>query len=402
MTSMTTEECQPGTPAFAGRLYDPGIVFIVGVLMTLGVVMVYSASVTVQGAGFNWRQWWNSPLKQGVFAFAGFLVMIVAAHVDYRVLAWERKRDGWRAGLLLFLTLGLLVAVLLPGIGHKALGARRAIVVPGVGFGFQPSELAKVLLVVWLAALLSRPHATGPSGLVARGDIRHLTTGFVPALLSSAVLIGLTAIEDFGTAALMGAVMFALLLVAGARWTHLGLTVLMGAAAGALLVWIKPHRMARLATFFSDTPDVMGPGYQVHQSLLAIGSGGWLGRGLGAGVQKYGYLPKDNNDFILAVICEELGVVGGIAVALLFLGLLWRGWRVAARAPDRFGQLLALGLTLLVVFQAAFNIAVVTNSVPTKGISLPFVSAGGSGVIFLGLAAGLLAATGRTRAASTP
>ena len=399
---MTNEECQPGTPAFAGRLYDPGIVFIVGVLMTLGVVMVYSASVTVQGAGFNWRQWWNSPLKQGVFAFAGVLVMIVAAHVDYRVLAWERKRDGWRAGLLLFLTLGLLVAVLLPGIGHKARGARRAIVVPGVGFGFQPSELAKVLLVVWLAALLSRPHATGPSGLVARGDIRHLTTGFVPALLSSAVLIGLTAIEDFGTAALMGAVMFALLLVAGARWTHLGLTVLMGAAAGALLVWIKPHRMARLATFFSDTPDVMGPGYQVHQSLLAIGSGGWLGRGLGAGVQKYGYLPKDNNDFILAVICEELGVVGGIAVALLFLGLLWRGWRVAARAPDRFGQLLALGLTLLVVFQAAFNIAVVTNSVPTKGISLPFVSAGGSGVIFLGLAAGLLAATGRTRAASTP
>jgi cell division protein FtsW len=388
--------------------YDPAIVLVVGALMTIGVVMVYSATVTVQGAAFNWRQWWNSPLKQGVFAFAGFLAMIIAAHVDYRVFAWERPRDGWRIGVLTFITLALLVAVLLPGIGHRALGARRAIVIPGISFGFQPSELAKVLLVVWLAALLTRNSESrirsaelgyGGRPAVLRGDIRHFATGFLPALVSSAALIGLTAVEDFGTAALMGAVMFALLLIAGARWTHLGLTVVMGAAAGALLVIVKPHRVARLATFFSDDPDLAGAGYQVHQSLLAIGSGGWLGRGLGAGVQKYGYLPKDNNDFILAVICEELGVVGGIAIALLFLALLWRGWRVAAHAPDRFGQLLGFGLTLVIALQAAFNIAVVTNSVPTKGISLPFVSAGGSGVIFLGLAAGLLASVGRTTAA---
>jgi len=390
-------------PAEAQRLCDPVILFIVGVLMALGVVMVYSATVTVHGPGFTWRQWWNSPLRQGAFAFAGFVVMLLTAHLDYRILAWERRGDGWRAGLLVVMALVLLAAVFVPGVGREALGARRAIYIPGLGFGFQPSEFAKVVLVIWLAALLTRPvdRAGSDSGMfgrrpaVSRGDIRHFATGFVPALVSSAIVIGLTAIEDFGTAALMGVVMVALLVVAGARWTHLGLTLLLGAAAGVLFVAARRYRIERLTTFFSDNPDRLGAGYQVHQALLAIASGGWFGRGLGAGVQKYGYLPKDNNDFILAVICEELGVVGAVTVTLLFLALLWRGWWIAARAPDRFGRLLALGLTLLVSLQAAFNIGVVTNSVPTKGISLPFVSAGGSGIIFLGLAAGLLASVGR-------
>jgi cell division protein FtsW len=153
--------------------------------------------------------------------------------------------------------------------------------------------------------------------------------------------------------------------------------------------------MERIMTFVSAQPDERGEGYQIKQALLAIGSGGWWGRGLGAGIQKYDYLPQDNNDFILAIICEELGIVGGIAVAVLFLVFLWRGWHVAKTAPDRFGRLLALGLTLTICLQAAFNIGVVTQSIPTKGISLPFVSAGGSGVVFLGVAAGLLASVGR-------
>jgi cell division protein FtsW len=164
-----------------------------------------------------------------------------------------------------------------------------------------------------------------------------------------------------------------------------------------VLVLVKQHRIDRIQSFFSKAPDMSGAGYQINQALLAIGSGGWFGRGLGAGVQKYGYLPQDNNDFILAIICEELGVVGGIVVVALFLTLLWRGWRISVNAPDNFGRLLALGLTLTICIQAAMNIGVVTKSIPTKGISLPFVSAGGSGVVFLGLAAGLLAAVGRRR-----
>ncbi len=387
----------------AERLYDSSVVFIAGVLMTLGVVMVYSASVTVDGAALDWRQWWTSPLKQCGFALVGFLVMLAAAHMDYRVLAWRRRSDGWRSVLLAAFAVALLVGAFLPGLGQETLGARRTIVLyagpPHVSF--QPSEVAKVVLVIWLAALLTRP--TGVSGQAARpgavprGDPRHFRTSYLPAVLTAALLIGLTAIEDFGTAVLMGTVMLALLLAGGARWSHMGLTVLAALGAAALLVIQSPYRLKRIATFISETPDPAGAGYQVDQGLLAIGSGSWLGRGLGAGVQKYGYLPYDNNDFILAIICEELGVVGGLVVVALFLLLLWRGWRIAATAPDSFGRLLAIGLTLTICLQAAFNIGVVTDSVPTKGISLPFVSAGGSGVVFLGLAVGLLAAVGRRR-----
>ncbi len=388
------------------RLYDPTVILIAGILMALGVAMVYSASATVEGPGFNWREWWSSPLKQCVFAFVGFLAMLVAAHVDYRALAWQRPGDGWKAVVLLVVAVGLLVGVFIPGIGHESLGARRAILVfrgpPTIQF--QPAELAKVILVIWLAALLTRPTDTPRSGALTppRGHIRHFRSGFLPAVVSAGALIGLTGIEDFGTAALMGVVMLALLFAGRARWTHLLLLGLVAAAAGAALVVIKPHRVERIKTFLAETPDPAGAGYQIHQALLAIGSGGWTGRGLGAGLQKYGYLPQDNNDFILAIICEELGIVGGIVVVALFLVLLWRGWRIARHAPDPFGRLVALGLTLTICLQAAMNVGVVTNSIPTKGISLPFVSAGGSGVVFLGLAAGLLAAVGRSYAPRTP
>lgn len=404
--AMTSER---PNPVEAPRLYDPAVVFTVGALMVLGVAMVYSASVTVRGAEFDWRHWLHTPLRQCGFALAGFLGMLVAAHVDYRIFAWSRPGAGWRAGLLALLALALLVAVFVPGIGYQALGARRQIAVPGLPFGFQPSELAKVILVIWLAALLTRPAGRGgrhpdrypmldgpTDGGVGRGDVRDFRSGFLPAVLSAGVLIGLAALEDFGTAALMGVVMLAMLCAARARWVHLGLTGLFALAAGIGLILVKPHRIERILTWWSDKPDPTGAGYQIHQALLAIGSGGWWGRGIGAGVQKYGYLPQDNNDFILAIICEELGIVGGMAVVALFLVLLWRGWRIAATAPDRFGRLLAFGLTLTICLQAAFNVGVVTNSVPTKGISLPFVSAGGSGVFFLGLAAGLLASVGRT------
>ncbi len=395
-------DCAAGSahscPRFGPRLYDPTVILVAGGLMTLGVAMVYSASATLDQVGLNWRSWWESPLKQGVFAFLGFLAMLIAAHVDYRVLAWQRRKDGWRAGLLLALALALLVAVFIPGIGHQSLGARRAILVYGGPpiIQFQPSELAKVVLVIWLAALLTRPGPAGAGpGSPGTPASRDLRRGFLPAMLTGGALVGLTGIEDYGTAALMGLVMLVLLCVGGARWTHLALLVALAGVAGAGLVVIKPHRIERIQTFLSSAPDPAGAGYQVKQALLAIGSGGWLGRGLGAGVQKYGYLPQDNNDFILAIICEELGVVGGIAVVILFVLLLGCGWRIAAHTPDPFGRLLALGLTLTICLQAAMNVGVVTNSIPTKGISLPFVSAGGSGVVFLGVAAGLLAAVGR-------
>jgi cell division protein FtsW len=403
---------------------DMGILFVVGVLMTLGAVMVYSASVTLEGGAPDWRRWWTSPLRQCVFAALGLVAMFLAAHMDFRLLAWQRPGDGWRAGLPALLAAGLIVTALIPGVGVRGGGAQRSIPVSlgGLSLTFQPAELAKLAMVVWLAALLSRngwrsaerresgpafstlgrrdadaPRRGGTTRNLGRPalDVRSLPV-YVAAIASAGVLIGLTAIEDFGTAALMGVVMVCMLFAAGARWSHLLATALLAVPAAAGLILIEPYRVQRVLTYFSANPDPSAEGYQVTQALIAIGSGGWWGRGLGAGVQKYGYLPQDNNDFILAVVCEELGVAGGIVVALLFLVLLWRGARIAARAADPFGRLLAAGVTLLICLQAAFNFGVVTNSVPTKGISLPFVSAGGSGVLVLGLAAGLLASVRRS------
>lgn len=367
--------------------YDSLILLVVGLLMTLGCVIVYSASVTVDGASFDLQSWWRTPARQLVFVAGGFAAMVFMAHLDYRFFAWERRGEGWYAGVLALLAAVLLVAVFIPGIGESRLGAQRAIVLlrGSLPLSFQPSEFAKLAMVVWLAALLSR----------SAGGAAGFWSGYLPALGSAGVLIGLTVIEDYGTAALMGVVMFAMLYIAGARWLHLLGTALLGAMVGVAAVLREPYRIQRIRTFLSENPDPMREGYQVEQSLIAIGSGGWWGRGLGAGVQKYDYLPQDNNDFVLAVLCEEMGVLGGISVMLLFVVLLFRGWRLARLAVDPFGRLLAAGITLTLCLQAAFNCGVVTNSVPTKGISLPFVSAGGSGVLFLGMAAGLLASVAR-------
>ncbi len=380
-------------PLAATRRYDGVVVFIVGLLMTLGAVMVYSASVSLTSAAAP-AHWWHTPLRQSIFALVGFLAMAYVANLDYRLWRWQRPGDGWWAGTLYLLALLLLLAMLTPGIGQASLGARRAIVVlhSPIRLSFQPAELAKVVLVIWLAALLSQPTR----------DLRSLRYGFLPPLISAGLLIGLTGIEDYGTAALMGVITLALLFVAGARWSHLIGTGLLGLIGGAVLLVIKRHRLPRLLNWLHGDADPSGAGYQITQSLIAIGSGGWTGRGLGNGVQKYGYLPQDNNDVIFAIVCEELGIVGGLVIIALFLALLVRGWQISNRAPDRFGKLLAVGITLLICLQAAFNIAVVTNSVPTKGISLPFVSAGGSGVLFLGMAAGLLASVGQHHTADAP
>lgn len=381
----------PAIDAPTARSFDSAVLFLVGSLMALGVVMVYSASVTLQKTELDLARWYSTPLRQCAFAVAGFVAMIFFAQLDYRFFAWERRGDGWVSGLMMFAAIGLLALVLV--VGEHTLGAQRSLTVlrSPISLSFQPSELAKAVMILWLAAFLTRPG----------GDVRSLLRGYLPALGIAGGCVALTGIEDFGTAALMGVVLFALLMLARARWTHLGATALLGLLAGVGLIVMKPYRLERIMTFFSKDASTSDAGYQINQAMIAIGSGSWLGRGLGAGVQKYGYLPQDNNDFIFAIVCEELGVVGGMCVIAVFLLLLWRGWRIARAAPDPFGRLLAAGVTLMLTLQAAFNVAVVTNSVPTKGISLPFVSAGGSGVVFLGISAGLLASVGRTLASGT-
>ncbi len=366
---------------------DPWVMLLAAALMAFGVAMVFSAAVDVRDAPIGERSWVNTPLKQGVYAGVAFLAMLVGAGFDHTFWRGHGRRNWIVPAGAVALTVLLLVAVLVPGIGSSRLGARRALFlsVGGLSVSFQPSELAKIALVIGLASLVTRPGF----------DVRSFKRGFLPALALLGVLVGLTGIEDFGTAALMGVVGAVILVAAGARWHHLCGVGVLGAAAGALLVWAKPYRLVRIAAFFSGQPDPAREGYQVDQAMIAIGSGGWWGRGLGNGIQKYGYIPHDDNDFIFAVVCEELGVVGGCVIIAAFMALLVRGWLISERCRDPFGKLMALGLTLMICLQAAFNIGVVSNSVPTKGISLPFVSAGGSGVVFLSLAAGLIAAVGR-------
>ena len=371
---------------------DGWIILLTGALMAFGVVVVYSASVSVDLETVTVQNWWRTPLKQGAFALLGFLAMLIAAGCDHRIWSWHRRWGGMPAAALAALASLALLVMLIPGIGNSALGARRAIMLSLGSFklGFQPAEAAKVVLVIWLAALLARPNF----------DVTQFRSGFLKVVLTAGVLIGLTGIEDFGTAALMGLVTIGLLIAGRARLRHLLLIALTGLAAGAALIWLKPYRWERIVALFAGDADPAREGYQITQSLIAIGAGGWWGRGLGAGVQKYDYLPHDENDFIFSIICEELGVAGGLAVIAIFLLLLWRGYAVARRSSDPFGRLLATGLTLMICLQAAFNIAVVTHMVPTKGISLPFVSAGGSGLFFLGIAAGLIAAVGRRESAT--
>ncbi len=365
--------------------YDPVIVTVVLALLTLGVVMVYSASVRIDGPLIAWHRWWSTPLRQVIYAVAGVVAMFVVAGSGYRWLSWGASR-GWVPRVILVVSAVLLVAVLIPALSGHDLGLKRAIVLLRRPFvlSFQPFEVAKLALVVFLAAVLGHQPAR----------IRHLWRGYLPVVTACGAVVALTGLEDLGTSALMVAVVAALLYHAGACWRHLIATGLIGLAGLAALVAYKPYRVQRIVTYLTDAADSAGAGYQIRQALLAIGAGGWWGRGLGHGVQKYGYLPQDNNDFVFAIVCEELGMAGGLGIIALYLLLLARGAWIATRCPDRFGQLLAWGITLLITLQAAFNIAVVTHAVPTKGISLPFVSSGGSGVLVLAMAAGLLAAVG--------
>jgi cell division protein FtsW len=379
---------QPVTRIIPGRA-DGVIMLVVGTLMMIGVVMVASSSVSTrlweQASGGDWLARWNMPIRHAVFTLAGFIAMLVMSQVDYRMWRWERDGELWRPALPWLVAMLAVVAMYVPGIGREVLGAQRSVVlVPGV-LSFQPAELAKLGLVLWIAGLLAAPAF----------DVHKLVYGFGFVLVTAGMLIVLVVIEDFGTGALLGVVLLALLMIGGARWWHLVMIVPVGLTGAAGFILTEPYRIQRILTFFSPSPDTQGAGYQIRQAMLAIGSGGWFGRGLGNGVQKFDYLPQDNNDFILAIVCEELGIVGALVVVSLFLIFLLRGWWIAASCRDRFGQLVASGITLIITIQAGINIAVVTDSVPTKGISLPFVSAGGSGVIVLGVMAGLLASITR-------
>lgn len=370
-----------------------GILLCAAALMAIGLVAVASASAGVDEPLLR-KDILNTALgRQGAFVAAGLLVMLAAAHIGPGCLRWRPGRLNQGSIWLLIGTVALLAAVFAPGIGVERHGARRWLSLgpAGLGLSFQPSELAKVTLIVFLAAWLS--------GGTRR--VRRFWFGLLPATLVIGALVALVGREDFGTAALLAGVAGLMLLIAGARWYHLLVFAIPGVVGFAYMLTMKEYRVKRLTAFLDIWSDPRGDGYHAVQSLVGIAGGSWFGRGLGGGIQKYGYLPESRTDFIFSVWAEETGLFGCLVVLMLFATLLVLGTKAALNARSGFERLLAAGITLLITIQAAMNVAVVTVSVPTKGIALPLVSAGGSGVLVYCAALGLLAGVAmRARPAS--
>lgn len=338
-------------------------------LALFGIVMVYSASA-VMALEENGNQY-HYVIKQGIWTAIGFGAMLVMMQFDY-----QRLRDKRIVYGLLALTGILLLAVFaFPRIN----GAHRWI--RFAGFSLQPSELSKLTLAIFLAYFLEK----------RAGEEGSLWRTFMPCVAVTGVMAALILKEpDLGTAMMLGVICVVMCFTAGARLLHLGMAAAPGLVVGAMMLIFVPWRFQRLVTFTNPWADPQNTGFQVVQSLIAVGSGGTGGLGFAQGKQKMFFLPFAHSDFIFAVVGEELGLFGALSVVVLFGVLLWRGLRAALRAPDRFGMLLGLGLVMAIVVQALFNISVVLSLLPTKGIPLPFISYGGSSLVPTLVAMGIL------------
>ena len=347
------------------------IVLAMAVILTcFGVVMVYSASSVMAAKKFHDGFYYLK--RQSLYALVGFSAMAVAMHIDYHV--WKKI-----AVPLFFTCFVLLLLVFIPGIGGTAKGASRWIRLPG--FNFQPSELAKVSLIVYMAYSLDK----------RQEKLRQFMSGFAPYLLILGVFIAVLLMQhDMGAAITMGTVAIVMLFAAGTKPRYIlgmGLVALPGIC---YLVFITPYRMRRITAFLDPWRDPSDAGFQIIQSWLALGTGGIFGQGLGEGKQKLFYLPEAHTDFILAVCGEELGFIGVVVIAAMFLLLVQRCIRVSIAAEDNFGRFLAFGISILIGLEAFINMAVVTGMLPTKGLALPFLSYGGSSLIISLCAIGVL------------
>jgi cell division protein FtsW len=357
----------------AGATRPPNYVLLVatiGVLNIVGAVMVLSASSVASLTDYGSA--WYFFERQATWTAVGAVAFMLTARIDYR--SWRR----WVRPLLV-LSGVLLVAVLIPGIGHQVAGSRRWL---GTGFlRFQPTEVAKLALLVFAADVVSR-----------RAKELHDWRRVLRPVLLVLGAFGLLVLRepDLDSTVVLTLVAFTVLIVGGVRLRHLAVVGSVGAAVVGLLAIAEPYRRARMLTFLHPFADSSNAGYQISQSLIALGSGGVSGVGLGEGRAKWFFLPNAHTDFIFAIIGEELGLLGCLLVVGLFVAFAVLGTRAALRAPDRFGTLLAAGVTAWVVGQAAINIGAVIGLLPVSGIPLPFVSFGGTALVFTMSAAGIL------------
>ncbi|MCA0987982.1 stage V sporulation protein E [Guptibacillus algicola] len=350
----------------------PDLVFLTVTLalLAIGLVMVYSASAV--WASYKFDDAFFFAKRQLLFAGVGVVAMFFVMNVEY----WTWRTWSKLGILICFL---LLILVLIPGVGLVRGGARSWL---GVGaFSIQPSEFTKLAMIAFLAKYLSENQKR----------ITSFKKGLVPSLGLVMVAFAMIMLQpDLGTGAVMVGTCVVMIFISGAKISHFAWLGLLGIAGFVGLIISAPYRVARITSYLDPWSDPLGSGFQIIQSLYAIGPGGLMGLGLGQSRQKFYYLPEPQTDFIFAILSEELGFIGGSFVILLFALLLWRGIRIALRAPDLFGSLLAVGIIGMVAIQVMINIGVVTGLMPVTGITLPFLSYGGSSLTLMLVAMGVL------------
>lgn len=352
------------------RDIDTSLLLIALALTCIGVVMVYSSSAIMAAERFHDGFYFLK--RQLIFALVGVVVLVAVSYFNYQ--NWRRI-----AVVLLLVSIVLLGLVFVPGLGVRVGGAMRWLRLPGLTL--QPAELVKLALVLYLAHSLTRK----------KEKVRSLTKGYLPYLVVLGLLLGMLLKQpDLGSAMIIAGVAFAMLIVAGVRWRYLLPTALMSLPVLYVLIMQVDYRRRRIMAFLDPWEDPFDTGFQIIQSLVAFGKGGVLGQGLGIGEQKLFYLPEAHTDFIFSVIGEELGLVGVLVVAALFLLLFLCGIRIALQCSDPFGRNLAFGLSLLLGLEAFVNLAVCMGLLPTKGLALPFISYGGTSLVVCLAGVGIL------------
>ena len=358
---------------------DQFLLWVTITLTLVGLVMVFSASAVLAGNRFH--DSWYYLKRQFIWLIFGMSILHLLSRVDY---VWWKRVSFYLLGLMTT----LLIIVLIPSLGVAVNGARR-----WLWFGpisIQPAEMVKLISVIYLAAYLARKE----------DRIQNFSVGLLPALLMVGILSGLVLMEpDLGTVVVVGLVTGGLLFVGGARLSHLSALALCAVPVGLALVLTSGYRRQRLMAFLEPWSDPSDTGFQITQSFLAFGSGGLSGVGLGEGKQKLFFLPEAHTDFVLALVGEEMGFVGAGVIILLFALFVIRGFQISTRARDPFGCYLGIGITMLIGIQALVNACVVTGLLPTKGLTLPFVSYGGSSLVTSLAGVGMLLSISRDRQA---
>ena len=337
------------------------LLFGVVIITIFGLVMIYSASYV--WAEYKFNNSYKFVITQGIFLIVSYIIMMILINIDY-------KKYLDKANIIFSVCFLLLILVLIPGIGSVRNGSRSWFGIGG--FGVQPSEFAKLGMIIFTSKYLSNNEK----------ELKKIKSGVLPILIILMLLFGLIMLQpDFGTGVVLVMTIIGLLFISGVNMSFFVKIGILGLLGVVGLIIVAPYRLERVISFINPWSDPLGSGFQIIQSLYAIGPGGLLGMGLGKSIQKHFYLPEPQTDFIFSIISEEFGFLGVLIVSSLFILIIYRGFRISKNCEDKFGKYLAFGITFGLSFQTILNLMVVVGLIPVTGVTLPFLSYGGSSLI---------------------